>query len=125
MAKHILYHGTAHDFQAFDDSSVGRGSDPNSTLGIFFTDCPATAADYAELSFVRDQGVSAPSVLVVEVELKLKKPFVWNKSVSLLFGEESYDRQYFAELRESLIKDGYDSIEVETGEAPTTVLLSS
>lgn len=44
------FHGTASDFDRFDESSVGRGTEtePNNRLGVFLTQCPFEAQTYAE-----------------------------------------------------------------------------
>ncbi len=68
MTRIRLYHGTAHAFPAFDGHFTLRGTEPNSALGIHLTECPALAADYADLAR-RDGGAKRPVVLVVDAEI--------------------------------------------------------
>lgn len=69
MARVRLYHGTAHRFPAFDDRFALRGTEPNSALGIHLTECPALAADYADLA-ARDNRAGHPIVLIVDAEIE-------------------------------------------------------
>lgn len=69
MPRITLYHGTAHDFDAFDDRFAMRGSEPNAGLGIHLTQSPALAAEYAEKS-KRDMHATRPRVLVVEADVE-------------------------------------------------------
>lgn len=65
-----LYHGTSHEFDAFDNRFAMRGVEPNSALGIHLTECPFLAAEYADLSMRADTHAVRPTVLVLDVTIE-------------------------------------------------------
>jgi hypothetical protein len=73
MSKVILYHGTSGDeFTHFDESSIGRGGDANSALGVHCTEHPAVAAGYADLGTSSDKPQKS-RILILEVDLSRVK----------------------------------------------------
>lgn len=46
--KRIVFHGTANkNFTKFNNFEIGLGGDPNSNLGVFFSETPFLASDYS------------------------------------------------------------------------------
>jgi hypothetical protein len=105
-----LYHGTAHDFSAFDESSVGRGGEGNAALGVHLTEDSSDAAEYAQ-SGVGDEGAGQGRVLVVEVDLE---SVVVISSPEDFFGQVDDDMflgaDHFAAIRQRLLVDGREAV---------------
>lgn len=118
----ILYHGTAAVFDRFDETSIGRGTDPNATLGVFFADYPDQAAVYAEIAEERDEVVSSPQILVVAAEVL--DTWWWEQDIGTFLGnDENFGKAQFAALRHQLLEAGYHAVECDTGEEAITVIL--
>jgi hypothetical protein len=118
MARIRLYHGTAHTFPAFDDRFALRGTEPNSALGIHLTECPALAADYAELAR-KDSGGSQAIVLVIDAEIG--RVAVCSSAMDYL-GRDPDDpfettrpASDFVAARLRLQDRGYDAVAVDCG----------
>lgn len=119
MPKITLYHGTAHDFPVFDSNFRQRGTEPNSCLGIHLTECPATAAGYAELA-TRDGGAGEARVLVVEADVDRVALVT---SVSDFMGRDGEDPLEFSrpatdfvDAHFRLTGEGYDAIAVDVAD---------
>lgn len=114
-----LYHGTAHDFPAFDDRYVMRGTEPNSALGIHLTEHPVVAAEYAELAG-RDRHATAPRVLVLDVEIS--KAAIISSVEDFLgrpedvpYGHEgNRTREEFVAARQEFQAQGYEALALDT-----------
>lgn len=119
MAKLTLYHGTAHDFEAFDRHFTLRGTEPNSALGIHLTESPAIAADYAELA-ARDRHAGEPRVLVVEAEIERAaligsvEDFLGRPMDLPLGCEGARSREDFVAARMELEAKGFDAVALDT-----------
>lgn len=114
MAEITLYHGTAFDFYAFDDEFHLRGSSANSALGIHLTECPALAAEYAELA-TNDPGAGYPRVLSVVVNVS-KVAVVSSRDE--FFGLDKVDetpreREDFSATRKKLMNEGFEAVACE------------
>jgi hypothetical protein len=121
MPTLTLYHGTAHDFPAFDKNFDVRGSDPNSALGIHLSEYPGIAAEYAGMS-ARDVYARRPVVLVVEADVERaivcggrEEFFGYDPmEVDELTGDwEAVSgplRHKFMFLRMKLMADGFDAV---------------
>lgn len=129
----ILFHGTAHTFEAFTEDSIGRGSDANSALGIHLAEWAHAAAEYAETSAERDADGAVGRVLVVA--LPALHPTGELNDFFRFFGEpddardgapalEAQDHAHFARERQRLIAAGHDVVDYEDGEQVISVALN-
>jgi len=125
MPRITLYHGTAHEFEAFDDRFAMRGSEPNSGLGIHLTQSPALAAEYAEKS-ARDHHATRPRVLVVEADIR-KAALCTSRDAFIGRSEdEDFDfdlmttREEFVAERLRLQAEGYDAMALDCEAADLT-----
>jgi len=111
MPQITLYHGTANDFHAFDELSVGRGREPNSALGVHLVEDPAAAAEYARLC-ARSRNSAEPRVLVVEVEVERVATCTSRRDFLGLDDDAGHGRTHedFAEQRRRLMEEGYQAI---------------
>ena len=117
MPKITLFHGTAHEFTAFDDRFVLRGNDPNSALGIHLTEDPSTAAQYSRLA-ARDIHGTTPKVIVVEAEVRqiglVSDPADYlGRDPDFEDRENDATRVQFIERRFELIDLGFDGLCME------------
>jgi len=120
MPRITLYHGTSHEFEAFDERFAMRGSEPNAGLGIHLTQSPSLAAEYAEKSS-RDLHATRPRVLVVEADVEraalvtCRDTFIGRPED----GEFAFDfdfmttREEFVGERLRLESEGYHAIALE------------
>jgi len=114
MPKITLFHGTAHEFNAFDDRFILRGNDPNSALGIHLTEDPTVAAEYARLS-ARDIHGKSPRVIMVEAEVRqiglVSDPADYlGRDPDFEDRENDVSRIQFIERRFELIDQGFDGL---------------
>lgn len=114
MPKITLFHGTAHEFNTFDERFVLRGNDPNSALGIHLTEDPTLAAEYARLS-ARDIHGTTPRVIMVEAEVRqvgiVSDPVDYlGRDPDFEDRENDVSRVQFIERRFELIDQGFDGL---------------
>lgn len=114
----IGFHGSCQRLDRFCESKVGQGGDPNSVLGVFLTELVDSAIEYA-LYDKGDEGY-------VHVVIAPSKKSLIIESHSDFFGydmpsEEA--RAHFINLRERLIREGYDHILLDGFEDPISVAL--
>lgn len=64
-----LCHATCREFDAFSDSSVGRGGDPNSALGVHLAGCLADTLRYVRHANWTKGYKAGAAALVVEAEI--------------------------------------------------------
>lgn len=113
-----LYHGTAHEFEAFDGRFALRGSEPNSALGIHLSEYPGTAAGYADLA-ARDTHGSRPRVLVLDVEiaraavLSSAEQFL-GRRLDAPFEAQEVTREEFVAARHRLEAEGFHAVVVDS-----------
>lgn len=107
-----LYRGTAFEFPAFDEDSIGRGADANSALGVCLTEEPADAAEYAREA-AKHPNAGEPFVLIVEAEVT-RTMIV--SSADQFFGMDHErgiqmcDQGDFAVAAKRLKEQGFDSV---------------
>lgn len=123
--KKILFHGTSHRFAAFSEDFIGVGGDANSALGVHLAEWPESAAEYAESSQDRDRRAQSACVLVVEAEVSNSfQGFDYYEFFGLDDqGNQVASRQAFAQIRQDLLDEGFDTIEYEDGEQQIVVIL--
>jgi hypothetical protein len=110
----LAFHGTAQLIHAFTERGVGRGADRNSALGLFLSEIPDSAADYAQMAYEAGEG-DAARVYVVAVPCA--KAFQ-TRDYERFFGldDDHVPTRTFADFsawRRQLLNDGYDLIEFE------------
>lgn len=83
------FHGTACDFDKFDESSVGRGTEtePNNRLGVFLTQCPFEARGYAQ----NCAGVEPDSAKILTVVFKGRLAPAFYSSQDLFVSGDLHD----------------------------------
>jgi hypothetical protein len=108
------FHGSNDYIQDFTTDKIGLGGDGNSSLGLFTTEIPEKAAEYAEIAREQvDQDESYVHVLIIPT----RKTYEVADFAEMFEPEGVTDRKaHFAALRESLILQGYDSASYEDGE---------
>jgi len=121
--KRILFHGTSHIIKEFNESSIAKGGDPNSALGIHFTDDPTYAASYADRSKLLDNNANEATVLVVLYQSEGQEYIHDYEEFYGDHDEGTNTKEHFSELRNDLIEDGIDLIDFEGGEDIITTLL--
>jgi hypothetical protein len=121
----LAYHGTAKHIAMFTERGVGRGADRNSALGLFLSEIPDNAAEYAHSAFEAGEG-DQPRIYVVAI------------ACGKIFETTNQDRFFgldedgiptatysdFSRWRRQLINEGYDAIDFEGGEDVISVCLS-
>jgi hypothetical protein len=110
----IAFHGSDDCIQAFTTDKIGLGGDGNSSFGLYASEIPEKAAEYAETA--REQVGQDESYVYALVIPTLKTYQV--RDFEELFEPEGVTdlKAHFAEKRESLIRQGYDSAAYENGE---------
>jgi hypothetical protein len=135
----LLYHGTNQDYDQFSESAVGsKTGNPTSRMGFFFSGAPDEASRYAA-----DWGKEGGNVRPVYLDIKNPKRLTYKQmnDISMaMFDESSFlpenawktkeGRQAIAaskekgvkkanqmalDLRDQLIKEGYDGAVVKIG----------
>ena len=122
--KRILFHGTSNFITEFNETSISKGFDPNSALGIHFSDDPSYAAEYAELSLTLNEDEDSEASIYVVSYQSTKQMYIFNYED--FYGDENEDtnnKVHFAELRNTLINSGIDLVEFEGGEDSITTIL--
>lgn len=110
----LAFHGSDACIQEFTTEKVGIGGDGNSSFGLFASEIPDKAAEYAETA--REQLGQDESYVYALVIPTLKTYRV--ADFGELFEPEGVTdlKAHFATKRESLIQQGYDSAAYEDGE---------
>jgi hypothetical protein len=118
----IGFHGSAQKITAFTSAGMGRGGDLNTGLGLFTTEIPANAAEYARSACELGEG-NHEHVYVLAIPCK--KPFsdidredFYGRDAD---GEQIADKESFVALRENLLSEGYDVLDFETSEDTISV----
>lgn len=101
----VVYHGTNQSFDTFMQPSEGGVSyHPSAYLGIFFSESPEVASEFA-----MDEGAQ-----VMPVYLSIQKPYPlpWKEFERLFVKDDNWDElQEIAEgMSASIAADGYDGI---------------
>ncbi len=94
----VVYHNTSADFNAFDVSKARQSQD---IPGIFFSDSPTDWADMGDRQ--------------IQAYLSIKNPYTGNYTTYKGIRGGSTDTA-FREIRDALIKDGYDGIITRDGD---------
>lgn len=120
----ICFHGTAQKIHAFTSAAMGRGGDLNTGLGLFTTEIPENAAEYAKNAAELGEGEHEH---VYVLAIPCSKPYsdidrddFYGRDED---GHQLADKASFIALRESLISEGYDLVEYESSEDVIAVCL--
>lgn len=107
----IGFHGTAQKIKAFTSEGIGRGGDLNSGLGLFTSEIPENASEYAQNAFELGEGEHE---LVYVLAFSCRNPFTeidrddfYGRDED---GQQLADRDSFVCLRRNLLSEGYDAI---------------
>lgn len=112
----IGFHGSAQKITAFTTGAMGRGGDLNTGLGLFTTEIPANAAEYAQNAGELGEG-DYEHVYVLAIPCK--KPFSDIDRAGFYGcddGVQLEDKAFFVALRLRLLSEGYDVLEFESSE---------
>lgn len=121
----ILFHGTAHNITRFDESSIGKGSDPNSALGVHSTDDILYSVEYAERSKALDENAKECEILVLSYKSHDQK---YMSEYEEFYGDDLDDtntHEHFKEIRSDLLEDNIDLVDFDGGEESITTLLDT
>lgn len=121
--KRILFHGTSHIIKEFNEFSIAKGEDPNSALGIHFTDEPSYAAEYAERSKSLNKNANESIVIVVSYESEGQASIRDYEEFYGDYDEGTNTKEHFSEIRTDFIEDNIDLIDFEGAEENITTLL--
>lgn len=121
--KRILFHGTASNITAFNENSLSNGLDPNSTLGVHTTDCPAYASEYADRAFTFNKGINAPCVLVLSYYSNGQNIMHDYDEFYGSYDDDTHNKEHFSELRSELIDSDIDLVEFDNDDETITTLL--
>lgn len=121
----LLFHGTSHIIKDLTSAYIGKGGDPNSSLGFHTTDGPYVAAEYADISIKSKDSKEARKVIAVLADIK--KSYI-EESFEEFFGIDEMGERFkthrdFALWRDALIDSGYDALEMDGHEDEIVVLL--
>lgn len=108
------FHGSSKPVKAFTHEGLGRGPDPNTTLGIYFSPTPDFAAEHA---FNASELGEGPDVRIYVVAIPCVNPYR-DLSREQYYGRDRegqvlFTRLHYAELRESLMGLGHDIVEFQ------------
>lgn len=112
----IGFHGSAQKITAFTSAGMGRGGDLNTGLGLFTSEIPANAAEYAQNAGELGEGEYEH---VYVLAIPCKKPFSDIDRAGFYGrkdGEQLADKASFVALRARLLSEGYDVLDFETSE---------
>lgn len=120
----IGFHGTAQKIHAFTTAAMGRGGDLNTGLGLFTTEIPENAAEYAQNAAELGEGEHEH---VYVLAIPCRKPYS-NIDRDDFYGRDEdgnqvADKESFVALRKNLISEGYDLVEYEGSEDVIAVCL--
>lgn len=120
----IGFHGSAQKIHRFTTAAMGRGGDLNSGLGLFTTEIPENAAEYAQNAAELGEGEHEH---VYVLAIPCSKPYsdidrddFYGRDED---GQQLADKASFVALRKSLISEGYDLLEYEGSEDVIAVCL--
>lgn len=120
----IGFHGSARKIHAFTTAAMGRGGDLNTGLGLFTTEIPENAAEYAQNAAELGEGEHEH---VYVLAIPCSKPYsdidrddFYGRDED---GHQLADKASFVALRKSLISEGYDLLEYEGSEDVIAVCL--
>jgi hypothetical protein len=122
----IVFHGSAQVIRAFTETGVGRGADCNSALGLFASEIPENAAEYAQNAVNGGEGETAH---VYVVAIPCRKPYT-SMDRNRFYGLDDDDiplmnHAQFATQRRQLLAQGYDVVDYEgDGDDVISVCLS-
>jgi hypothetical protein len=122
----IVFHGSAQTIRAFTELGVGRGSDRNSALGLFASEIPENAAEYAQSAVDGGEGETAH---VYVVAIPCQKPYT-GIDRNRFYGVDDDDiplmtHAQFAAQRRQLLNQGFDVVDYEgDGDDVISVCLS-
>lgn len=112
----IGFHGSAQKITAFTSAGMGRGSDLNTGLGLFTSEIPANAAEYARNAGELGEG-DYEHVYVLAIPCQ--KPFSDIDRAGFYGrddGVQLADKASFVALRARLLSEGYDVLDFESSE---------
>lgn len=110
----IGFHGSAKKISAFEERFVGIGADVNSALGLYSSQLAGIGAEYARDAYSAGEGDEAT---VHVLAIPSVKTYIMT-DISVFFGhaEDMSTHADFAAFREKLRGNGYDSVQIETGD---------
>lgn len=115
----IAFHGTATRTRAFTNERIGFGADANSALGLFLTELPESAVEYADMAVASSEG-HEPIIYAVAYPARKTYRFASHEAFYGLDGETTD----FTVFRHQLINQGFDSAEFESGEDVIRICLN-
>ena len=120
----IGFHGSAQEIHRFTSAAVGRGGDLNTGLGLFTTEIPENAAEYAQNAAELGEGEHEH---VYVLAIPCSKPYSGIERDDFYGrdedGQQLADKASFVALRKSLISEGYDLVEYEGSDDVIAVCL--
>lgn len=129
LNKILLFHGTTDHIEKFtpQKSNNENGQDPNSTLGIHFTESPYSASEYAETKETISKVKGEPQEGIIYVVEYSYKKFDIISSPEDFYGteeENTNNHEHFKNLRKIYLEQGIDLIHFEGGEEPISTCLN-
>ena len=100
-----LFHGTRQENITFEDTLIGRGAEPNSALGIWFTTEPELAFDYSGKRHLIEIVTSHLNL----VALENREMAIWGTCDTLPKRTDAM-RQKFVTMRLDLMKKGFHGV---------------
>lgn len=106
----IAYHGTATTITRFTNELMGAGADSNSALGLFLTELPESAVEYADRAVKANEGDAS---VIYAVAYPARKTYRFSSHEEFFGNQDEAEPTYFSDIRRHLIQEGYDSAEYE------------
>lgn len=119
----IGFHGSATRIKAFVDSKVGMGCDPNSALGLFMSHVPMNALEYALNANEMGEGDEVNVYVIAYPTQGKAHDLTPDEYYGFDADGNPESREYFGNLRETLLASGHDQITCDTGEDAVTIAL--
>lgn len=121
----LAFHGSAQTITAFTEGRVGRGGDRNSALGLFLSEIPDNAAEYASSALEDGEGNAAYVYVVAIPCTKVLQTRDYDRFFGLdEDGVPTATYADFAAWRRQLLNEGYDLIEFEGADDVINVCLA-
>lgn len=115
MSRIVLFHGTNNEFDRFDEKHINSRNDThsNSALGFWF--------------FKNKNFASYAGKFILKVEVDIKNPYQISIFDLAKISQINLNSEYYTYMREKLINEGYDSIEIieKDGDCSIVVVLKS
>ena len=107
----LAFHGSPEEISKFRSDKIGRGSDANSSWGLFLTELPQSAIEYSSML-----GDDSDSGFIYVVLHPAERYFeMWSGDTFFMHDAEN-PLEAITEIKAGLIEEGYAGITHETGE---------